>query len=481
MGSMTTSSPTPAAVPGAPAPEQPASSRPRARRAYSPATRFAPPRIAGLDVARALAIIGMMAAHTIDYASPVSLTDPTTWSGIVDGRPSLLFALLGGISLALMTGKTQAPAPDDMPRTRLVLTGRALAIFAIGLALEQLGTNIAIILTLYGALYFVMLPFLRLRPAALLGWAAGFAVLGPITLATLSILIPANGPGHNLLFQPHYNLPAWLALMLTGLALGRWITDWTAWRTGLTLLGAGALLAAAGYGAGALYTATELPSDSSSVTPTKPTPGLDQQPASVPAEDLDLTGYICDDYGDFVLCQTQAGSFIAEYSSDSTASGSMPIDKAEAISYNSWTDHLLGALEADWYGTTVGALLTADPHSGATAEIIGSGGFALAIIGLSLLAARLLSVALYPLAALGAMPLTAYSAHVLIFWLACGPAGQIVSPVFFWSLTAGLALFASIWLLFFQRGPLETLTLHSARVFSGQAKNPRPAPAHRAD
>ncbi|WP_421083882.1 heparan-alpha-glucosaminide N-acetyltransferase domain-containing protein [Rothia nasimurium] len=481
---MNTSSPTPAALPDAPASEQPASSRPRARRAFSPATRFAPPRITGLDVARALAIIGMMAAHTIDYASPVYLNDPATWSGVVDGRPSLLFALLGGISLAFMTGTTQAPSPEDMPRTRLVLTGRALTIFAIGLALEQLGTNIAIILTLYGALYFIMIPFLRLSPAALLSWAAGFALLGPITLAALGILLPALGPGHSLIFQPHYNLPAWLALMLTGLALGRWIKEWTSWRTGLTLLGAGALLAALGYGTGALYAPEYVASDSSTVVkPADPSSSssADTMPSSVPAEDLDLTGYLCDDYGDFVLCQTQAGSLTAEYYPDSTASGSLPMDSAEAISYNAWADYLLGIIEADWAGSTLDALFTAAPHSGATAEIIGSGGFALAIIGLSLLAVRLLSVALYPLAALGAMPLTAYSAHVVIIWLATGPSGQVSSPLFFWCLTAGLALFASLWLLFFPRGPLEALTLRAAQVFSGQSASPRRRPAHRAD
>ena len=68
-------------------------------------------RLVGLDVARCLALLGMVATHVLDARTPAG--DLTTAQWLAGGRASALFAVLAGVSLALMTS-----AP---------LRGRALA------------------------------------------------------------------------------------------------------------------------------------------------------------------------------------------------------------------------------------------------------------------------------------------------------------------------------------------------------------------
>ena len=65
------------------------------------------------------------------------------------------------------------------------------------------------------------------------------------------------------------------------------------------------------------------------------------------------------------------------------------------------------------------AVWTAEPHSSGLLEVVGSGGFALAVIGLCLLLCRtLLTWVVLPLRAVGAMPLTAYTAQLVIWAIA---------------------------------------------------------------
>jgi len=144
-----------------------------------------PPRILGLDVARGLAILGMAGAH-VGVTEAFEWGDPTTWTDLVHGRSSILFALLAGVSIALMTGRDVLPERERLPSIRLNLVGRGAVIFVIGLALELLNTPIAVILTLYGLLYVAVIPVLRWRPRRLLLGAAVLALAGPALLALLS-------------------------------------------------------------------------------------------------------------------------------------------------------------------------------------------------------------------------------------------------------------------------------------------------------
>ena len=122
-----------------------------------------------------------------------------------------------------------------------------------------------------------------------------------------------------------------------------------------------------------------------------------------------------------------------------------------------WESYPEALAATDPLGSMVRAVFAVDPHSGGTAEILGSGGFALAVIALCLLLSRPLRWPLLPLGALGSMPLTAYSVHVVSVVLVAGPGGFIADNAF-WALTAvGLLLVTTLWAMFVGRGPLERL------------------------
>jgi uncharacterized membrane protein YeiB len=118
------------------------------------------------------------------------------------------------------------------------------------------------------------------------------------------------------------------------------------------------------------------------------------------------------------------------------------------------------------YGGAAALGLDAAAHANTTAEVLGSGGLAIAVVGaLELLCAadrtgaaarRLLG----PLIAAGRMPLTIYTVQlvVLAIWLASPAAGDppwIESWVLLAGLLVGSPLLAVLWQRFAGRGPLE--------------------------
>ncbi len=190
-------------------------------------------RLVGVDVARCLALLGMMATHVLD---PVDASgELTRVQALAGGRSAALFAVLAGVSLALMTGR-QTPVRGPVLRTRaLGLAVRAVLIAAIGLVLGSLGTDIAIILTYYGVLFLLGLPFLGLRARWL--WLLGvvWIVVGPLLSMAVRPLLPERQfaspdpaqllePGRllaELLFTGYYPAVPWLAYLLIGMAIGR--------------------------------------------------------------------------------------------------------------------------------------------------------------------------------------------------------------------------------------------------------------------
>ncbi|MGY2062520.1 heparan-alpha-glucosaminide N-acetyltransferase domain-containing protein, partial [Nocardia gipuzkoensis] len=65
-------------------------------------TRASAARLIGVDAARGLALIGMMAVHVLPDATDDG--DPTWSFTLFGGRASALFAVLAGVSVALLTG-----------------------------------------------------------------------------------------------------------------------------------------------------------------------------------------------------------------------------------------------------------------------------------------------------------------------------------------------------------------------------------------
>lgn len=116
-----------------------------------------------------------------------------------------------------------------------------------------------------------------------------------------------------------------------------------------------------------------------------------------------------------------------------------------------------------------------EAHSGGLGEVIGSGGFTLVILGLCLLAGRprALRLVLVPIAALGSMPLTVYSLHVVSFFV---PALTEPATLTRWlAQIAGLTVLATVWALTVGRGPLEQLTASLAARYAARDQPPRGA------
>ena len=188
-------------------------------------------RLVGLDVARCLALLGMVATHVLDGRTPAG--DLTTAQWLAGGRASALFAVLAGVSLALMTREPLRGRP--LARRALGIAARALLIGLLGLVLGALGTGIAIILTYYGVLFVLALPFTTLRVRALLPLTVVWVVATPVVSHLVRPHLPERGfdspafaqlghPGQlasELLLTGYYPAVPWLAYLLAGLVLGR--------------------------------------------------------------------------------------------------------------------------------------------------------------------------------------------------------------------------------------------------------------------
>jgi uncharacterized membrane protein YeiB len=216
-------------------------------------------RIGGLDLARGLAVLGMFGAHL--RIGDELTTDPGSWAAVVDGRSSILFATVAGISIALLSGRTSPLDGVDLLRARMRIVVRALWVFAIGAALEWLDTFVAIILGVYAVLFVLALPFLRWPPRRLFLAAAAVAVLGPpLDVLLGQVLSVADAESHyvaELLVTGAYPAVLWVAFVLAGLALGRLDLESAAVRA--RLAGAGAAAAVLGYGGG--WASTQLLAD----------------------------------------------------------------------------------------------------------------------------------------------------------------------------------------------------------------------------
>jgi uncharacterized membrane protein len=211
-------------------------------------------RLVGVDVARCLALLGMVATHVLtERDADGSLTTAQLLAG---GRASALFAVLAGVSLALMTGRRTPVRGRERAARSSGLAVRAVLIALLGLALGGLEHGIAVILTYYGVLFLLGLPFLGLGTRHLLAIAGVWVFLGPVVsqlvrprLAERRFDSPSfeqlSDPGRllgELLFTGYYPVVPWLAYVLLGLALGR--ADLRSRRVQAWLVGVGLATAA---------------------------------------------------------------------------------------------------------------------------------------------------------------------------------------------------------------------------------------------
>ncbi|GAA1074801.1 hypothetical protein GCM10009642_07720 [Nocardiopsis metallicus] len=410
----------------------------------------------GVDVARGIAVFGMIAAHA-GIAASLELLDPRTWVALAEGRSSILFAVVAGISIAFAAGAGKRPTGEALRSARLRMAGRAIAVLAIGLLLELLGSSIVVILSVYGVLFLLVIPFLGLRRRTLVLTALALALTGPTLVAVVQTLTFGSwGEGVDFLINGVYPVTVWLPLMLTGIAVGRCTLGET--RTAVAVLGVGAILTAGGYALGGLVDDLDGESGSYGSSSIEMYESVEEyeEPEEVPGEDVDLSGKVCvEDFDGWVTC------FSEDWSDGEGSDG----DAEEGDGY-------FESIGGSDLGAAVRAAWSSGPHSGGTLEIIASGGFALAVVGACLLLAAPLRWILIPIAAVGAMPLTAYAAHVVSFAVLSDPvnlAPQVLEwgpggpGTGLWLVSVGVLLLGcTLWALTAGRGPLERITARAA-------------------
>ena len=373
-----------------------------------PITR--PGRVIGVDVARGVALFGMMATHVYD-AFRVDGT-PMTSTVLASGRSAATFALVAGVSVAFLTGGRNAVQGTEHTAAAMGLTVRALLIGAVGLLLGFAGSGISLILPYYAVMFLLAIPLLRLRPRTLALLSAMSVLLAPVLLLVTTqlgldytgrpnptLVTVFSDPGAllvQLFLTGSYPVVAYMAYLCAGMAIGR--LDLRSRRVAERLLVGGIALAVI--------------SKAVSYVLLYPLGGLDrlivQNGPSGGAADA----------ATFLLWDPQQGS--------------------------SW-----------WY------LALASPHANTQLDVAHTLGSAMAVLGAALLVTRVAAVRdlTWPVAAAGAMTLTLYSAHVLVLesevletdLLELGLTVQYIV------LVAASLVFAVVWRRRHDQGPLEKM------------------------
>ena len=317
-------------------------------------------RIVGIDTARGFAILGMFIAHAMPNPSDTEL--------LVDGRSSILFATLAGISLGILSGQ-ESPAPRGSRSTiySAVLI-RALFVFLLGVVLASLGSEIAIILDYYAIMFVLVTPLLFLPRIALGVLLVFFAFAAPALAALVDETEPASSfvdVAREYLLTGYYPALVWVPFLLAGLVAAR--SGLTKPSTQMVMIVVGTVSAIAGYQV-----------------------------------------------------------------------------------------------------ARVSPVVTAEAHSGSTAEIFGSGGVAVAVIGVLLLVTsappapirRIVTAVLSPISAAGSMALSVYTVQIVALAIAVrvrdssGAVDYPGWPLLLWLI--GGALVASwLWQRYLGKGPFE--------------------------
>lgn len=187
-------------------------------------------RIIGIDLARCLALLGMITAHLVTGTDGPGGVG--TWYQITSGRSAALFAVLAGVSLALVTRRRGEESPTG---SRLAILVRGILIAFLGLILGAFDSGLAVILTFYGVLFLLAIPVITWSAGKLGLLALGWGLLSPIVSLAVRPHLPeptfeVPGPaslGHplqlltELTVTGYYPVLTWATYLFAGLAIGR--------------------------------------------------------------------------------------------------------------------------------------------------------------------------------------------------------------------------------------------------------------------
>ena len=185
-------------------------------------------RLLGIDVARSLALIGMMSVHIFFPAfAPDGSMHPAYV--IAAGRSAALFATLAGVGIALASGGSTPYGGRRLRGARAGVLARSVLLVALGLLLGKVDSPPLVILAYYGLLFVVAIPFLAMSVRGLAAIAVSCALLTPLASHWLRLVVsptPIAEPGgrdilKELFLTGTYPALTWTTYLFAGLAIGR--------------------------------------------------------------------------------------------------------------------------------------------------------------------------------------------------------------------------------------------------------------------
>lgn len=363
-------------------------------------------RITGLDVARGIALIGMVAVHTLPSKDPDGTMSPTFW--LAAGNAAALFATLAGVGLAFISGGQNRASGLKLRIARKRLFIRSALIFLLGITINQVFSPVVFnILPFYGLLFLVAVFFIGMRLPWLVVSTALTIIVMPIFVFVFNHNSDTEQLGNvtfvdfvqtplesinTLLFTGAYPVATWFFYILVGMIIGR---------LQLKLMATQALLP-------------------------------------------------------FFGLVTALGTWIISYVGIWFAGGWEAMVKAEPqLSTDEVEQFIVFGAEFDYLPSNTWAWgLIMAPHANTALSILHSAGVAVFVLGLCLLLCRFIPHQISPLALVGSMTLTLYIGHQLFMTY-----NTIAAPsmlLFLTQLSFGVTL-AYIWTRFTRQGPLEWL------------------------
>ncbi|MDI3329330.1 MAG: heparan-alpha-glucosaminide N-acetyltransferase domain-containing protein [Micrococcus sp.] len=372
-----------------------------------PHTAKATGRVVGVDAARGLALMGMLAAHIFpNYDEDTG--EPTLAFVLFAGDSAALFVLLAGVGLALSTGGRNRHRGRRLRADQVGLAARAVLVGIVALIVAAIiqGPDVETSILLYFAVFFVLaIPFLALGARALFACAAVFSIAGPFLMFRLTPALPEwsdSNPSlpelfsepvavlYQLLLTGTYPALPYLTFLLVGMGLGR--LDLGSLRVRAWMAGTGAGLA--------------------------------------------------------VLANTASWVLL------SAAGGYQRLLGTPGMTKDDVDDALVFGPETIPDSSPWWLAITA-PHTNTPLALASSLGIALAVLGVVLLVAPRAHYRLYPLEVTGAMTMTLYTSHLLALSLEL----HYDEPVLWYLVHLLVAFsFAMVWTvgMGMRQGPLET-------------------------
>jgi uncharacterized membrane protein len=396
--------------------------------AETPVTPSPTRRALGVDVARAVALIGMVCVHVLpDLNADGTMTWPFAVFG---GRAAALFAVLAGVSIAFVEKRSRGHLYGrTLAADRAALVVRGLIILVIGLLLGHLDSPIETIIPYLGILFILALPFYGRSSRFLLIAAPIFAIIGPVLRHLLNGHIPeqvdpeadytlitaAQQPVafiFDMLVTGLYPALPWMTYLCVGMVIGRQVL--TSRKVALMFVGWGAALAIAAWVLSKVLLG--------------PAGGMQRLIEATPS----LT----------------------------------PAAIVEQLTYG--PDAVMMPNTTWWW------LAAVSPYSHTPLNVLHDLGSAVAALGVILLLTHSGAKVFSPFAAIGAMTLTLYSAHCILLTIDVLDEERPMISV--WVQVISFMLFAVLWRSAIGKGPLETIISEASDGVRRRVRTPRESP-----